>query len=480
MNSDFSKIKRSLQQKHGAEKGTEVFWKWINKHGYDETKPMGEQKSKANAIGGMYDPFLELFDDPEELEDLEPTPEEATKAPAEGANIPLGDPMDKKTDSDQYGTIPQAARVEASDKKKGFISVGQYKVPYVAAPKFEGKDGPIIVKAIVLEEGVNINGWRVVANEFQRVAEQYKAGRQLRLNHDKTVQAVIGKSFNGLVLRGADIQTYLGSKIEGTRDDGLYVAAEFEANPQDLQVRTNILQGYCEYGSIGLDANAYCEECSKPIEMGEDGSMKRECRHFDAPVKLMNVDVKEYSYVAEPAYPHSIITPTFSAAVLKSLGKGESSLSKSPINVTQEMSAPNVDAKVAVAAKAEGDGKKAEGDADALATYKMGYADAFKNAMAMMEKFRAGAKAEEEKKPEETATVEATASAKTDQIGKVAQTQTKTPAQSAKEELLNRVWFKPTESMINADPATIEMFAAAVKHPDAPPELKNKFRGMFK
>jgi hypothetical protein len=265
----------------------------------------------------------------------------------------------------------------------------------------------------------------------------------------------------------------MGRELPGINPVGRYVVTEFEADPRDQQVRTNILRGYVDTGSIGLDANAWCDECGKPLKMEED-DMVRTCHHLDAGVKLTDVEVKEYSYVSEPAYPHSFILPSFSAAVSKlPKPRGESSLSKSPINVVQEMSATSVDSKVAVQAKAEGEGKGDAG-ADALANYKMGYADAFKHAMAMMEKFRAGVP---EEKKEETATVEAKAS-KTDQVGKVAQTTTPNPAQAARDELMSRV-LRPTEHYARADPAIIELFKAAANHPDAPPEIKSKFRGVF-
>ena len=350
------------------------------------------------------------------------------------------------------------------DGTPGFISIPSYKFNYVATPKFEGKDAPLIIKALVLEPGENVNKWRVDEAEFASVASQYKAGRQLRLNHGKNVQDVFGKSFEGKVILGKDIEGYMGRKLEGIKDNASYVAAEFEANPQDAQVRTNILQGYVQTGSIGLDASAYCDKCSKPVKMDED-KIERECRHYDAPLLLKNVDVKEYSYVAEPAFEHSIALPSFSAAV-NEVFKNSSSIINTPTSKV-EMSLP--DNKIDASASA----KKAESESDATAMAKM-YADSeYKRGVAEgrlkayeeeKEKVKAESEAEGKKK------AEAKASIQTDQVGKVS-----TPNETKKDDLLAKI-MNPVKNM---DPWVREVFKAASEHPSAPMELRQKMKGRF-
>lgn len=444
---DFKRIRQSMRSKYGKEKGDEVFWSWLNKKGLDETKPMSKQKAEAQDILDIFP--IDYTEDDSLDEDMIEAPEEGTAE----AKMPQGDPSPAllgegqmppqqpqdpvpttkpdptealkpeglgEADTDKPITVgvnappppntgvdevplhdgmnrrDQQAEVTASSKGN-YVSIPAYHFNYVAAPKFEGKDAPVIIKAIVLEEGHNVNNWRVMPEEFAKVADQYKAGRHLRVNHEKTVESVIGMSFDGKVIKGLDIKQYLGKDIEGIDPEGLYVTAEFEANPQDPQIRTNILNGYVVTGSIGLDAEAFCEECNKPLTTDDKGEMQKTCRHYESPVYLKNVEVKEYSYVAEPAYEHTQAFPTFSAA-LDSV-RGSSIINSQPKE--EQMSATvqpkaEVQAAKATAKKAEGEGE-GEGDADAkLATYKQGYADALKHLKAFFPKSEATAKADDE------------------------------------------------------------------------------------
>lgn len=456
----FKKVRDSMRDKHGTESGDEKFWKWVNKHGYNETKGLDEQKSKASA--NPVSALMEVFDEEEE----EVKEEASTALKTETLHAP--DKLDRREDTNQI-----QAQAGKKDGSPTFVSVGAFKVPYVATPKFEGKDAPVIIKAIVLEEGLNVNNWRVVSEEFERVAAQYKAGRHLRINHDKTVESVIGKSFDGKVIKGKEISLYLGRELEGVRPEGLYVAAEFEANPQLAQVRTNILQGYVETGSIGLDANAFCEKCDTPIKMKDDGTMEKSCHHYDEPVKLRNVEVKEYSYVAEPAFEHTIALPTFSAAVSRALG--ESSLSYIPAQAKVEMSVEAKDPKVEATAAKKAEEEKPEEDAQALAEkfiayYKKGVADADARHM---------------KESEVGASVVAQ---KTDQVAKVAEAKT---GEEGQKNLYEQRWGArksyskadlialtqtPTAFALDADPAIRELFKAAAEHPKAPSEVKASYR----
>lgn len=48
MHKDFRKILNNMIKQYGKEKGTQVFWAWVNKHGYDETKSLGSQQRKES------------------------------------------------------------------------------------------------------------------------------------------------------------------------------------------------------------------------------------------------------------------------------------------------------------------------------------------------------------------------------------------------------------------------------------------------
>jgi hypothetical protein len=464
-----------MRKKYGKEKGDEVFWGWTTKHKYDETKSLSQQKNKAEAqdiLDVFPDDFTEedsLNDEPLVGADSRYPPQTDAPPPVEQAgDMPLHDQLNRTEDASAKASA-EASGFEASQ----FMSIPAYRIPYTAEPKFQSESAPLVIKAIVLEEGHNVNNWRVLPDEFEKVAEQYKAGRQLRVNHGKDVQDVIGKSFDGRVIKGKDIALYLGKEMEGIDPEGKYVAAEFEASPQNPQVRANILSGYVVSGSIGLDAEAFCEECDKPLKTDKEGNMERSCRHFDAPVKLRNVEVKEYSYVAEPAFEHTKAFPSFSAAVQSRLG-GSSLNSQKPTEKVEMPDAPTV----AVTAKAQ-EGKKAEGEgqdadskktvadaiAEGIALYKRGFSDAMK--------FRA----DDTKEPDEDdvppkkgdasakadgqegqdASVKATAGAKpkTDQVARTA------PARTMKSppDLMARV-LRPTDYALQ-DPAMREIFKAS-------------------
>ncbi|HKT22505.1 MAG TPA: DUF6582 domain-containing protein [Nitrososphaerales archaeon] len=417
-------------------------------------------------------------------------------------------PSDKK--AEVLGRICRAAKKFGIDsdlcKSKGkataskadglpqFMSVPAYRTPYVAAPKFGGKEGEIIIKALVLEEGPNVNGWQVDPNEFTRVADQYSAGRQLRVNHSKDMEDVIGKSFKAQVLKGTQIEQYMGAKIDGINPAGVYVAAEFEANPADPQIRTNILQGYVETGSIGLDAKAFCAKDNTPIEIDAEGHMKRTCHHYDSPIVLRDVDVKEYSYVAEPAFSHSIAVPSFAAAVDKALHTEASSL-----RATSTTDSP---LSVQVQASAEGR-KKAEGESEADAkVYSKSEADAiaeqrmadYKRGLADASKFRADAEGDAEGRKHADADAEGEGKSEADAEGghgfapsradaQATDQATRIPITTAppgvsRDVLLAKV-LTPTAYMAKNEPWIKEVFVAAANHPRAPAETKRAVKGLF-
>lgn len=450
---EFARIRRKMIKDYGKEKGEEVYHSWLNKYGLDDTKPLSKQKHKLRSEEEEVNPLLELFPE-EEVE----TPETDEKA--------LHDRLNRREEANNLPHPEDAPheKMEAS-KKAPSITIPMFKTHFKAEPKFEGKEGPIIIKAVVLEQGHNVNGWRVVPEEFERVAEQYKAGRQLRLNHDKTVQAIIGKSFDGKVVKGKDLALYIGKEIQGIDPDGLFVTAEFEANPQDPQVRKNILSGYVETGSIGLDANAFCDECGEAVKMVED-DVERTCHHINSPIKLKNVEVQEYSYVAEPAFQHTVAYPSFSAAVDSRL-RQNSSLTTTPSIIVPEMSETN---KKVEEPKIEASAKKAEAEGDAesmprwvhdaiMEAYKKGQADALKY------------RAEHEPKEEEKAS--ATAGKKTDQVGVVA---TPNPVAPAPVDKILTAIFEPTA---NTDPAVKALYKYAAKADKAPDWIQRLVKGRF-
>ena len=374
------------------------------------------------------------------------------------------------------------------ESKAGVFSApqfkGSYKMQYSAAPKpgFTGEDGPILIKSVILEEGTNLNGWFVRKSQFESVAAQAKAGGHLRINHSKDMQDVIGKSYAGQTIMGKDLEGYLGRPLEGVNPEGMYVTAEFEATPRVPQVRTNILQGYVDTGSIGLDADAFCSECGVQLSQGEDGEMHRQCVHLDAAVELDNVKFREYSYVAEPAFEHTKSFPAFAASIGVRLN---SSLSESKSNTPASMT----DTKVAVEAKVDATARKkadavsdadadadadADSDADAQAKkyisyYNKGVADAMKfradgdadsdsKKASASASLKADSDSDSDSKQKADAAAKPAATLQTDQIGRVTGG-APNPRAIGRADLMNRIFY-PRELAL-ADPALVELFKAS-------------------
>jgi len=278
--------------------------------------PRGQYANGKCSVGTDIQSYIldkEKFDSEEEAQkwirdNVDVKKEESTQA--NGLPHPDGDaPHEKKYEKLVKENLPAKA-----SKKKPQFSIQAYRMPYVAQAK-DPKTGIITVKAIILEEGLNSNKWRVPREEFQSISDQYKEGRQLRLDHGKDVVNVIGRSTNSTVLKGSQVEDYLGVEVPGIIDDQMYIGAEFEANPKEPQVRTNILAHYVDAGSIGLDADLFCEEDDVPATIEGDEWVKP-CGHDESGFLLRNVQAAEYSYVTEPAFSHTIFSyPSFAASV---------------------------------------------------------------------------------------------------------------------------------------------------------------------
>jgi len=46
MHSDFEQVRREMRDQYGKEKGDRIFYSWINRYGYDDTKPISSQRKK--------------------------------------------------------------------------------------------------------------------------------------------------------------------------------------------------------------------------------------------------------------------------------------------------------------------------------------------------------------------------------------------------------------------------------------------------
>lgn len=550
-----------MREQYGKKKGDEVYYSYLNKNDLDDSKAMPKHLSEADDLGkdvkqnpddlkkpndvgqkdGDIAPLEAALGEPNEDEDehikdlkyervtqIQPVQQvlnNPDKSLGGGGIEPnQHDNIEKEVgtkqkevlnheDSLQFAYPPPAkGQTLKAAGSRSTIHIPSYKFRYSASP-IDGTAGDMLISALVLEPGENINGWEVDGPEFPSVANQYGLGRQLRTNHSAKVQEVFGKSFEGKTLLGKDVAEFLGYAVDGIDPNATYVGARFKATPADQQVRINLEKGYVDTGSIGLDANAFCKQCNLPVTVdAEDGSVSRTCNHLNASVILRNVDVKEYSYVAEPAFAHSKIFPSFAAAVNATL--------KSSLKHSSAQSAP-----MSLQAKAKAEGK-ADADAgntiDDAKTYTQAEADAYaearmaiyKKGMADAMKFRAndqkdgdgqdgdgqpdGGRNEADADAEGDAKMEAkaaggfkdqsqggpgkgfapmTASRKTDQVGRT--NQGKSDLQAAKNDLISRV-LRPTAYAINQDPAMKELFIAAANAPGAPLSVKNVVKEAFR
>jgi hypothetical protein len=286
------------------------------------TKNKVKKILKKNGVRADWtDKFMEQLDKVQEVEEDEMDEENLIEDPHLGMPE-MGDDYNlssKVADAQpsQPPNPPQGPSLgpTATEKK---LEVPAYRTPYSAA---ESSAKDLLIRAITLEEGKNINDWEVKPSQFPAVAEAWNSGRQIRLNHEgKQTEKVIGKSFKGMVSLGRDIETNFGvplSEFGLTAADinpsGKYVLAWFKATPEDPQVRTNMLNRYVWAGSIGLAGDGSCKECGKPVYMGAEG-FEKTCDHIASVVEMDNVDVKEWSVVPEPAYAHTTFYPSFITA----------------------------------------------------------------------------------------------------------------------------------------------------------------------
>jgi hypothetical protein len=166
----------------------------------------------------------------------------------------------------------------------------------------------------------NKNGWRIgkygkEKEEFESIANQIKASYdatkpvQVRLQHSDQPDKIIGGFYAG----EADIRAgYYG------------LNTTFFMNPKDPQVRYNIERGLLRDMSIGLDANAFCAACDKPLRQNAEGGSQMwdyDCEHLGSPVYLTGCRIREGSIVSEPAFEGSNFKIGFAAALENALPK---------------------------------------------------------------------------------------------------------------------------------------------------------------
>ena len=204
----------------------------------------------------------------------------------------------------------------------------------------------------------NKNGWRIgkmgkEKEEFESISNQlngaYSANKavQVRLQHSDQPDKIIGGFYAG----EADIR------------EGYYgLNTTFFMNPKDPQVRYNIERGLLRDMSIGLDANAFCAACDKPLRQNAEGGSQMwdyDCPHLGSPVYLTGCRIREGSIVSEPAFEGSTFKIGFAAALEKAL-PSRSLNTNSPIIASSDIMSAQVQVEAAKA-KSEGANNPFEG-----------------------------------------------------------------------------------------------------------------------
>ena len=155
--------------------------------------------------------------------------------------------------------------------------------------------GDIPLTGTFLDFEATTNGWYIdPAEEENLVSDQGRV--TFRVAHSKEPERVIGEY----------------KRFWAAEDDGCVDAygkplnrhIDFEAvtNPADPQLRTNIMKGWVNDISPGLDAEVFCSKCGEAWGLDANNKLVKSCEHQDALGVLRNITKKEGSMVTEPAF----------------------------------------------------------------------------------------------------------------------------------------------------------------------------------
>lgn len=170
-----------------------------------------------------------------------------------------------------------------------------------------GDSGDIKLIGTYLDFEGTTNGWHVDPAEEENITRDDGSITTVRIAHSKDPKEVVGK-----------YEKFWGAEGDGCKDVygndlGRHIDFEAITNPQDPQLRTNILKGWVGDISPGLDAEVFCEVCGEAWGLDtENNKLIRSCEHQEAEGVLRNIKKKEGSIVTEPAFEgRTRFHPTF-------------------------------------------------------------------------------------------------------------------------------------------------------------------------
>lgn len=184
---------------------------------------------------------------------------------------------------------------------------------FSAAESEKGSDfTKLTLRGILIDASQNKNAWMVEKEDFVQVAKDF-VGKQIRVDHSEKVSDVKG------VVKTTEIdEPHSEAKSEWdppTEYPHIHYVGEISSN--DPNVIVPIKLGYVSSVSPAVDAKTLlCSKCRKPMM----DKFVKNCDCEDSVILLKDIQPRELSIVASPAYKGTIMVPFgFAAAVDNSL-----------------------------------------------------------------------------------------------------------------------------------------------------------------
>jgi hypothetical protein len=234
LHSDFQKIHDAMVSKYGPEKGKQVFYAWVNKHSYDDTKAI--PKKKKETVG-------QIPEQPVNIMANEPTPmsaiypEKLSDKP-NGQVTSVGAVADREPETESKGEViivtdedkskQRVESVDQTDKDKKKDDKKKESLPPIPStpPVIPPVDAPPIIPELVTAPAANVavaqptvmtpETQNLIESQAAKLVEQDKALVQLQ----KTVKA----SEESKAKAVAEAKEQLINKIESVLPDNTIIS----------------------------------------------------------------------------------------------------------------------------------------------------------------------------------------------------------------------------------------------------------------
>jgi flagellar biosynthesis GTPase FlhF len=172
----------------------------------------------------------------------------------------------------------------------------------------------LVLKGILIDTTENKNNWCVEEDDFKQLAQDF-IGKQVRCDHGEHVGNVLGRVISTEVDSG-----HAEAKSEwdiANVNPHIHYVAEIASKDNDLIVP--IAMGFVDYVSPAVDARMLlCSNCRTPMM----SKTQKGCNCSEGSLLLKNLEARELSLVASPAYSSTVAKVySFAAAVDNSIQK---------------------------------------------------------------------------------------------------------------------------------------------------------------